>query len=271
MSRIGGRFAELKRQGRKALIPYLMAGDPGPEQTVALMHAVVEAGADLIELGVPFSDPMADGPVIQAAGERALARGVSLREVIDMVRHFRAQDQTTPVLLMGYLNPIEAMGHAQFVEAAANAGVDGALIVDLPPEESSDLVAKFYGAKLDPIFLAAPTTTSERVQEIARAGRGFLYYVSLKGVTGSSALNVDEVRAPVQSLQAATRMPVGVGFGIGTPEAAAAVASFSDAVVVGSALVKTIAQGAAEAGDPRTAAAALIQSLRQAMDSAVAA
>jgi len=271
MSRISGRFAELKGQGRKALIPYLMAGDPGPELTVPLMHAVVEAGADLIELGVPFSDPMADGPVIQAAGERALARGVSLGDVIDMVHRFRAHDQTTPVLLMGYLNPIEAMGHEQFVEAAAKAGVDGVLIVDLPPEESSGLVEKFYAARLDPIFLAAPTTTSERVQEIARTGRGFLYYVSLKGVTGSSGLDVETVRAPVQSLQSATRMPVGVGFGIGTPAAAAAVASFSDAVVVGSALVKTIAQRATEAGDPRAAAAALIRSLRQAMDEAVAA
>ena len=266
MSRIGHRFESLRQTGRTALIPYLMAGDPGPEQTAPLMHALVEAGADLIELGVPFSDPMADGPVIQAAGERALARGMTLTDVIAMVRTFRAVDQDTPVLLMGYLNPIEAMGYETFVNAAAAAGVDGVLTVDLPPEESAELVDGLYAAGLDPIFLVAPTTTPDRLREIARAGRGFLYYVSLRGVTGSSALDIAEVRARLQALRGATDLPVGVGFGIGTPDAAAEVSAVADAVVVGSALVKTIAQQAAAAGDPRTAAAALISSMRQAMD-----
>lgn len=240
MSRIRTRFNELKQQGRCALIPYVTAGDPDPDITVPLMHAMAAAGADIIEIGVPFSDPMADGPVIQRASERALRHHVGLQRVLDMVASFRAQDQTTPVVLMGYLNPVEAMGHERFASAAAHAGVDGILTVDMPPEESGELVDALAAANLDPIFLVAPTSTGGRMDRICAAGRGFIYYVSLKGVTGAANLDMESVRDKVAELRRHTDLPIGVGFGIRDAESAARVASVADAVVVGSALVRLI-------------------------------
>ncbi|MES9914170.1 MAG: tryptophan synthase subunit alpha, partial [Candidatus Sedimenticola sp. 4PFRAG1] len=237
MSRIKGRFEQLKAQGRTALVPYVTAGDPNPEVTVPLMHSMVEAGADILELGVPFSDPMADGPVIQRASERALEHHVSLRDVLDMVRRFRQKDNDTPVILMGYLNPIEIMGYEQFAEAASSAGVDGLLTVDIPPEESEQLLQALKPNGIDPIFLLAPTSTGERIKRICGAASGFVYYVSVKGITGAANLAVDEVSAKVAAIRGETDLPVGVGFGIKDPETARSVSKIADAVIVGSALV----------------------------------
>ncbi|NOX07940.1 MAG: tryptophan synthase subunit alpha [Gammaproteobacteria bacterium] len=242
MSRIAQRFEALKTQGRKALIPYITAGDPVPGITVSLMHAMVESGADLIELGVPFSDPMADGPVIQAACERALLHHTSLRDVLAMVEAFRVKDADTPVILMGYLNPIEVMGYKIFSEQARAAGVDGVLTVDLPPEEAHDLVEHLRNDGIDMIFLLAPTSRDERIAKVAKLASGFIYYVSLKGVTGAKQLDVDSVSEGVSKIKAVTDIPVGVGFGIRDAAAAAAVAKVSDAVVVGSVLVNKIAE-----------------------------
>ncbi len=266
MSRIASRFGQLSAQGRKALIPFVTAGDPSPGVTVPLMHALVAAGADVIELGVPFSDPMADGPVIQRASERALARGVTIRDVLGLVREFRRDDPETPVVLMGYLNPIEATGYEAFAEAAQSAGVDGVLTVDLPPEEADDLVASLRRHGLDPIFLLAPTSPPERVRLICDHASGFIYYVSLKGVTGAARLDVDDVGRRLEAIRACTRLPVGVGFGVRDAESAAAVARVGDAVVVGSALVSRVEQLAdtperipAEVGE-------LLSGMRRAMD-----
>ncbi len=266
MSRIQARFSALKSAGRKALIPYITAGDPAPEATVPLMHALTKAGADIIELGVPFSDPMADGPVIQAACERALAHHVSLQQVLDKVREFRVQDGDTPVVLMGYLNPVEAMGYERFAEAASAAGVDGVLSVDLPPEEGHDLLSALRARGLDPIFLLAPTSTEQRVQKICAAASGFVYYVSLKGVTGAASLDVEAVAARVAAIRAHTDLPIGVGFGIRDGASAARVARVADAVVVGSALVQRIADAATQGQDINAAASALIGEMREAMD-----
>lgn len=240
MSRIAKRFADLKAAGRKALIPYVTAGDPNPQVTVPLMHALVESGADLLELGVPFSDPMADGPVIQRATERALAHHVSLRDVLAMVAEFRKQDAATPVVLMGYLNPVEIMGYAAFSAAAEAAGVDGVLTVDLPPEEAETVVPVFREHGLDPIFLLSPTSHEARIRRIAEVASGFVYYVSLKGVTGAANLAVDQVAAKLAEIRQFTDLPLGVGFGIKDGATAAAVAEVADAVVVGSALVNRI-------------------------------
>jgi tryptophan synthase alpha chain len=266
MSRIASRFGQLSAQGRKALIPFVTAGDPSPGVTVPLMHALVAAGADVIELGVPFSDPMADGPVIQRASERALARGVTIRDVLGLVREFRRDDPETPVVLMGYLNPIEATGYEAFAEAAQSAGVDGVLTVDLPPEEADELVASLRRHGLDPIFLLAPTSPPERVRLICDHASGFIYYVSLKGVTGAARLDVDDVGRRLEAIRACTRLPVGVGFGVRDAESAAAVARVGDAVVVGSALVSRVEQLAdtperipAEVGE-------LLSGMRRAMD-----
>ncbi len=266
MSRIAARFGQLSVQGRKALIPFVTAGDPSPGVTVPLMHALVAAGADVIELGVPFSDPMADGPVIQRASERALARGVTIRDVLGMVREFRRDDAETPVVLMGYLNPIEVTGYEAFAEAAQAAGVDGVLTVDLPPEEADELVASLRRNGLDPIFLLAPTSPPERVRLICDHASGFIYYVSLKGVTGAARLDVADVGRRLEAIRACTRLPVGVGFGVRDAESAAAVARVGDAVVVGSALVSRVEQLAdtperipAEVGD-------LLAGMRRAMD-----
>lgn len=268
MSRIGGKFRSLQESGRKALIPYITCGDPQPDVTVPLMHALVESGADFLELGVPFSDPMADGPVIQAACERALKHGVSLHDVLDCVREFRLTDSDTPVILMGYLNPVEVMGYETFAVAAADAGVDGVLTVDLPPEEGHDLVVSLKNHQLDPIFLAAPTSDAARIRLMSDAGSGFLYYVSFKGVTGASQLDVRAVEDKLEVIRANTAMPVGVGFGIRDAESAARISRFADAVVVGSALVSQIAALADSPGEIPAKAPQVIAGMRRAMDQA---
>ena len=266
MSRIAPKFDELRQQGRRALIPYIAAGDPEPWITVPLMHALVKNGADILELGVPFSDPMADGPVIQRAAERALKHGISLTNVLAMVREFRDKDKTTPVVLMGYLNPIEVMGYARFAQEAAAAGADGVLTVDLPPEEADGFQPAMKGQGLDTIFLLAPTSPAERIKLIAKAASGFIYYVSLRGVTGAANLDVREVAAKLKEIRAHTKLPLGVGFGIGSPEAAAQVAEFADAVIVGSAVVKRMEEMAAKPDKILTEVPAFIARLREAMD-----
>jgi len=266
MSRIASCFQTLRRTGRKALIPYLTAGDPQPALTVPLLHAMVAAGADLIELGVPFSDPMADGPVIQRACERALRQGVSLRQVLELVRAFRREDRTTPLVLMGYLNPIERMGYQDFARAAAAAGVDGVLTVDLPPEEAQELLTALLAVDLDPIFLLAPTSTPERIQKVVALARGYVYYVSLKGVTGAATLDVLDVGQKLDVIRRYTDLPVGVGFGIKDAASAAAVARLADAVVVGSALVSWIEQLADEPERLQAEIVGLLAAMRRAMD-----
>lgn len=266
MSRIAACFARLRAEGRKALIPYVTAGDPHPDVTVPLMHAMVQAGADILELGVPFSDPMADGPVIQQACERALVHHVSLRRVLEMVRSFRAENQTTPVVLMGYLNPIEAMGYAEFARAAAEAGVDGVLTVDLPPEEGHELIAGLRQRELDPIFLLAPNSTPGRVKKICDAASGFIYYVSLKGVTGAATLDTEAVARKLKDIRALTELPIGVGFGIRDGASAARVARVADAVVVGSALVTKIGALANTPDKLPQEISAVIAEMRTAMD-----
>ncbi|MEJ2479512.1 MAG: tryptophan synthase subunit alpha [Acidihalobacter sp.] len=268
MSRIAQCFETLREQGRSALVPYITAGDPEPGLTVGLMHALVEGGADLLELGVPFSDPMADGPVIQAACERALLHHVGLRRVLQMVSEFRKRDGRTPVVLMGYLNPIEAMGYAAFAAAAREAGVDGVLIVDLPPEEGGELLRLLDEEALDPIFLLSPTSTAQRIESVCRRARGYVYYVSLKGVTGANTLDVERVAERLDTIRAHCPLPVGVGFGIKDAETAAQVARVADAVIVGSAVVRLVE---AHADDPQTIASelrALMGSMRGAMDAA---
>jgi len=266
MSRIAARFESLRERGRTALIPYITAGDPQPSVTVPLLHALVEAGADVLELGVPFSDPMADGPVIQAACERALAHHVSLHQVLDMVRSFREQDTETPVVLMGYLNPVEVMGYDTFASAARVAGVDGVLTVDLPPEEASELVACLKAEQLDPIFLAAPNSDDERISRMTEIGSGFLYYVSFKGVTGANRLDVKSVAVRLEQIRNNTGLPVGVGFGIRDAESAAQIAQFADAVVVGSALVNRVAALADQPDLIAAQAPQIIAEMRTAMD-----
>jgi len=268
VSRIAKRFAETRASGRAALIPYVTAGDPAPEVTVPLLHDLVAAGADLLELGVPFSDPMADGPVIQLACERSLAHGTRLRDVLAMVREFRQTDSETPVVLMGYLNPVERMGAEVFASAAAEAGVDGVLMVDLPPEESEDLTGLLERAGIDPIFLVAPTTADSRLSHVAAAARGFIYYVSLKGVTGSQSLDPAALGARLASIRAVTDLPLGVGFGIRDAATAAAVARVADAVVVGSAIVRLAEQYPEAPERFRAAAAELAREMRTAMDAA---
>lgn len=246
MSRIGPTFTALKTQNKKALIPFITAGDPDREATVLLMHGLVEAGADILELGVPFSDPMADGPVIQRASERALAKGVSLRDVLAMVAAFRVTNTTTPVVLMGYVNPIARMGEATFIQAAKDASVDGVLTVDYPPEEARGFSAALKAAGIDPVFLISPTTPDARIATIAEQASGFVYYVSLKGVTGAGNIDLDEVAARVKVIRSRCGVPVGVGFGIRDAATAGAIAVFADAVVVGSRIVQEIESSARE-------------------------
>ncbi len=264
MSRLQTCFDNLRTQKRTALIPFITAGDPTPALTVPLMHALVDAGADVIELGIPFSDPMADGPVIQRASERALAAGTGLRDVLDMVKTFREQNQTTPVVLMGYLNPIEIMGYKTFVKTAKSVEVDGVLTVDLPPEELADFGELLRSHAIAPIFLLAPTTTPERIKLICDQTSGYLYYVSLKGVTGSANLDVTAVADKLAEIRQYTDLPIGVGFGIKDAESAAKVAKISDAVIVGSALVRLVET------EPQQklleAIPGLVRELRQAMD-----
>jgi tryptophan synthase alpha chain len=240
MSRLAARFAELRRTGRKALIPYITAGDPHPSETVRLMHALVLGGADVLELGVPFSDPMADGPVIQLACERALAHGTSLRQVLGMVAEFRRSDAHTPVVLMGYLNPIEHLGIEAFGQTAREVGVDGVLVVDLAVEEAPEILAAWRALGLDSIFLIAPTSSAARIAAIAAEASGYLYYVSLKGVTGAATLDLDAVAAKTAEIRSLTELPIAVGFGIRDAQTAASVGRVADGVIVGSSLVAEI-------------------------------
>jgi tryptophan synthase alpha chain len=259
-------FERLRGSGRKALVPFVTAGDPSPDTTLSLMHRMVAAGADLIELGVPFSDPIADGPVIQRATERALANGVSLRDVLDMVRRFRTDDDRTPVVLMGYLNPIEVMGCEAFAAAAREAGVDGALVVDVPPEEGHDLVTALRAADLDLVYLLAPTSDAGRIQRIGEVASGFVYYVSVKGVTGAGNLDVAGVAAKLAEIRALIDLPVGVGFGIRDAATAAQVAEHADAVIVGSAIVSRIEALAGEPARIPDEVGAFLAELRTAID-----
>jgi len=266
MSRIKDVMETLDAQGKKALIPYITGGDPRPEWTVELMHTLVQAGADIIELGVPFSDPMADGPVIQLACERALENNTSLDDIFSMVKAFRVTDQATPVVLMGYLNPLEVKGYERFAQEAAESGVDGALIVDLPPEEAESLVPFLKQNNLDSIFLIAPTTTEERVKFICDQSSGYVYYVSVKGVTGSATLNVDEVAEKVAQIKAHNQIPVGVGFGISNAKSAAEVSKVGDGVIVGSVIVNLIAKNQDDQASMNSDIKALVLSMRNAMD-----
>ena len=264
MSRIQGRFEALAKAKRKALIPYITAGDPHPSLTVPLMRGLVEAGADIIELGVPFSDPMADGPVIQRAGERALKHGVGLSNVLSMVVEFRKSDTQTPIVLMGYANPIEAMGVEKFVAAAKAAGVDGVIVVDYPPEECEQFAALAKKAEIDPIFLLAPTSTDKRIEQVGRVGSGYLYYVSLRGITGASNIDLGDVAARIPRIRAATRLPIGVGFGIRDAASARLIAQSADAVVIGSRIIQEIEAGAADQAVSRVKA--FLKPIREALD-----
>jgi tryptophan synthase alpha chain len=264
MSRIQGRFESLARAKRKALIPYITAGDPQPALTVPLMRGLVEAGADILELGVPFSDPMADGPVIQRSGERALKHGIGLADVLRMVTEFRRADGKTPIVLMGYANPIEALGIEKFAAAAKAAGGDGVFVVDYPPEECVDFAALMKANDIDPIFLLAPTSTQKRIDDVARCGSGYLYYVSLRGVPGAANLDVADIAKRIPEIRAATRLPIGVGFGIRDAESARRIAQTADAVVIGSRIIQEI-----EAGAPADAVArvkSFLRPIREALD-----
>ncbi len=268
MNRIDRRFLTLKEQQRTALIPFVTAGFPRPEVTVPLMHCMVAAGADVIELGVPFSDPMADGPVIQKAGEQALAQGMDLARVLAQVAEFRRDDASTPVVLMGYMNPLEAMGHEVFAQRAQHAGVDGVLTVDVPLEEAQDWVPTLQHYDLQPIFLLAPTSNTERIRRTAELARGYVYYVSLKGVTGSAVLNTTEVAERVALIKRQITLPVGVGFGIRDAVSAAAIGACADAVIVGSALIECLAAHAQPHNETNMFAAVteLLGGMRQALD-----
>jgi tryptophan synthase alpha chain len=263
MSRIAAVFDKLRAAGRKAVIPFITAGDPEPALTLPLMQALVDGGADILELGVPFSDPMAEGPTIQRASERALAHGVSLRTVLGMVRTFRERDARTPVVLMGYANPIEAYGLAAFAEDAAAAGVDGVLVVDYPPHECREFADQLIARQIDPIFLLAPTSDERRIAEVAAAGRGYIYYVSLTGVTGAGHLNLAEVGARVPAIRQSVGLPVAVGFGIRDAASAARVGAVADAVVIGSRIIEEIQAAGAEAP---ARVAAFVAGIRRALD-----
>jgi tryptophan synthase alpha chain len=264
LSRIDSTFSKLRVAGRTALVPYVTAGDPSPAVTVQLLHALVAAGADLIELGVPFSDPMADGPVIQRASERALAQGVGLNDVLAMVAAFRSQDAATPIVLMGYANPIEAMGTATFAQRARGAGVDGVIAVDYPPEEADEFVAALNTNGLAPIFLLSPTTPETRIIAVGRLARGYVYYVSLKGVTGAGHLDIAEVIGKLAEIRRHVALPVGVGFGIRDAASAQAIAAHADAVVIGSRIIEEMEAGPASEAARR--AAAWLGTIRDALD-----
>ena len=264
MSRIAGRFAALKAAGRKALIPYITAGDPLRSSTVPILHGMVEAGSDILEIGVPFSDPMADGPAIQRSSERALKNGIGLADVLDLVVDFRKKDSETPIVLMGYANPIEAMGVEKFVAAAKAAGVDGVIVVDYPPQECGPFALLCAKAGIDCIFLLAPTSTDARIREVARAGTGYLYYVSLRGVTGVKSADTADVAAQLPKIRAASKLPIGVGFGIKDAESARAIAKNADAVIIGSRIVQEIESAGAEHAVARVKA--LLAPIRKALD-----
>src|SRR5262245_56057022 len=264
MSRISTTFDSLRQQGRKALIPFFTAGDPEPALAVPIMHALVKGGADVIEVGVPFSDPMADGPVIQRSSERALKHGVSLKDVLGFVAEFRKADATTPVVLFGYANPIESMGAERFADNARSAGADGVLVVDYPPEEARGLAALLEARGLDPIFLLSPTTTDARLKQVAALGRGYLYYVSLKGVTGAANLDLTDVSQRLKHLRQFVSLPIGAGFGIRDAATARAIAGLCDAVVIGSALIQEMEQAPRDAVTSRVTR--FLAPIREAMD-----
>ncbi len=264
MSRIPATFQSLQGKGRKALIPFITAGDPSLTHTVPLMHALVEAGADIIELGVPFSDPMADGPAIQRSSERALKQRTTLKGVLEAVSAFRGKNASTPVVLMGYANPIEAMGPERFAQAAGEAGVDGVLVVDYPPEEGSELLQALKSREIDSIYLLSPTSEDSRMREVGRVASGYIYYVSLKGVTGASHLDLEEVARKLPMIRSHIKLPVGVGFGIRDGETARAVGKLSDAVVIGSRLVQEIESSTPEQVVEKIRA--LVGGIRRAMD-----
>jgi tryptophan synthase alpha chain len=267
VSRLAATFEALSESGRKALVPFITAGDPSPGFTLPMMHAMVEAGVDIIELGIPFSDPMADGPVIQRASERALEHKMSLRRTLAIATEFRKTNQHTPVVLMGYVNPIEAMGYEDFANAAQRAEIDGVLTVDLPPEEAEECVALLKARDIDPIFLLAPNSTDERVKKMDAAGSGYLYYVSLKGVTGAGHLDTADVETKLNQIKANTSLPVAIGFGVKDAQTAKTVANLGDGVVVGSALISKIE---ANLDDPERAKKEIVEllvAMRQAMDS----
>lgn len=266
MSRIATRFAELAREHRKGLIPYIAAGDPTSELTLALMHALARSGADVIELGVPFSDPMADGPVVQRASERAIRNGVGLRATLGIVEAFRREDERTPVVLMGYANPIEAFGLEAFAGAARDAGVDGVLVVDYPPEECATFAALMNNAGIDPILLLAPTSSEERIRRVSRIASGYLYYVSLTGTTGAGHLDVDGVLRRIPLIKQHARVPVGVGFGIRDAASARAIARVADAVVIGSRIIQEIENSPRERAVE--AVGELLSDIRRAIDAA---
>lgn len=273
--RLTSTLDQLRAQGRAALIPYIPAGNPLADSTVPLMHALVKAGSDVIELGIPFSDPMADGPVIQKAAEHAIAQGIGLSKVLEIVAQFREQDQTTPVVLMGYANPIERMGQQTFVDRAHAAGIDGILVVDYPPEEIMSFSAMLEKVNIAPIFLLAPTSTEDRMKTVDQLARGYVYYVSLRGVTGAGHLDVEDVAQQVARIRQHVSIPVGVGFGISDAQSAARIAEVADAVVIGSKLI-TVMQQAWEGLPVEKQTEAAIQAghdwlagIRQAMDQVV--
>jgi tryptophan synthase alpha chain len=266
MSRLAAKFAELKQAQRKALIPFITVGDPNPEFTLPMLHAMVAAGADILELGVPFSDPMADGPVIQRASERALAHKMGLRKVLEIATEFRKTDKTTPLVLMGYLNPIEIMGYETFANAVAQADIDGVLTVDLPPEEAESCVALLKDRGIDQIFLLAPNSSDERIRKMDAVGSGYLYYVSLKGVTGAGHLNTADVETKLAQIRKNTTLPVGVGFGVKDAQTAKTVSAIADGVVVGSALISKIEENLANPQQAKAEIIELLTSMRCAMD-----
>lgn len=265
MSKITALFDELKANGKKGLIPFITAGDPDPALTVELMHALVRGGANVIELGVPFSDPMADGPVIQRSSERALSQGVTLRGCLEMVREFRKKDINTPVVLMGYANPVEQMGAEKFAAQAKEAGVDGVLVVDYPPEECVDFAARMRIAGIDPIFLLAPTSSHERIKEAARIASGYIYYVSMRGVTGASHLDTQDVASIIPKIREETAIPIAVGFGINDAQSARTVSKTADAVVIGSRIIRLLEEAAP--GHAVQSLETFIREIRVALDS----
>lgn len=268
MTRLASTFARLSAAGRKALVPYVTAGYPRRDLALPILHALVEGGADVLELGVPFSDPMADGPVIQRANEQMISLGVGLRDVLAIVAEFRARDGATPVVLMGYANPIERMGVDRFLDEAAAAGIDGTIVVDYPPEESSDFVELARARGIDPIFLLAPTSTEERIEQVLALASGYIYYVSLKGITGGN-LDRDDVARRVAAIKSRTALPIGVGFGIRDADTACAVAEVADAVIIGTKMIQVL-----EDGEPATAAqraGRFLGTIRQALDTRFAA
>ncbi len=268
MSRIQKTFADLQAKKKKALVTFITAGDPAPELTVPLLHALVESSADILELGVPFSDPMAEGPVIQRANERALVFNVGMHDVLEYVREFRKDNQHTPVVLMGYANPIERMGVDRFVDASKAAGVDGAIVVDYPPEEANEFAEKLRAQDMDLIFLLAPTSTEQRIQQVAKISSGFSYYVSLRGVTGAGHIDTAEVSERLAAIRKHVKLPIGVGFGIRDGATAKAVASVSDAIVIGSRIIQELENTPKEQAVP--AVKAFLSGIRKAIDEVAA-